>query len=262
MTPTESAVKTLDNAYHALLQPTLQSATHNEHGQPVGPALPQWQPARAPSRVTLTGRYVRLEPVDASRHAADLHAAYQTPTDEPIWTYLSIGPFANAIDFSAYLETISTSVDPLHFALVDVQTNRALGTFSLMRIDPANGVIEVGFVVYSPLLRRTRLASEAIFLLMRHVFDDLGYRRFEWKCDALNAPSRAAALRYGFQFEGLFRQAIVYRGRSRDTAWFSILDVEWPALRQCFETWLSPENFDTGGHQIRRLSALVSTIRT
>ncbi|MCY0388179.1 GNAT family protein [Robbsia sp. Bb-Pol-6] len=229
---------------------------HNAYGQAVGAPLPHWTEARVPGPTTLVGRYVRLEPVDPARHARALHAAYEEASDEPIWTYLNIGPFASESAFQDHLARIAGSADPRHFALVDLADEQPAGTFALMRIDPPNGVIELGFVVYSPRLRRTRIATEALYLLMRHVFDDLGYRRLEWKCDALNAPSRAAALRYGFHFEGIFRQATVYKGRTRDTAWFSVIDAEWPALRQAYERWLGAPNFTADGVQIERLSDL------
>ena len=156
---------------------------------------------------------------------------------------------------------MAASVDPLHYTVIDLATGKAVGTLALMRIDRANGVIEVGHVTYSPRLKRTRIATEAMFLLMSHVFDDLGYRRFEWKCDSLNGPSRTAALRYGFTFEGIFRQAIVYRQRNRDTAWFSMLDGEWPALRPCYARWLDAGNFDAQGQQIERLADLIAQQR-
>lgn len=202
---------------------------------------------------------MRLEPVDAARHGRALHEAYAETDGDPVWTYLAIGPFAGETAFHDHLARIAGSTDPRHFALIDLATGQPVGTFALMRVDTANGVIEVGFVVYSPRLRRTRIATEALYLLMRHVFDELGYRRFEWKCDALNAPSRTAALRYGFRFEGIFRQATVYKGRTRDTAWYSIIDAEWPALRSAYERWLDARNFTADGAQIERLSDLTRT---
>lgn len=167
-----------------------------------------------------------------------------------------MGPFETAQGYREYCERAAASEDPLHFAVIARASGRAVGTLALMRIDPPNGVAEVGHVTFSPLLKRTPVSTEAQFLLMRRVFDELGYRRYEWKCDSLNAPSRQAALRLGFQFEGIFRQAVVYKGRSRDTAWFSIIDGEWPARRAAFEQWLAPENFDAQGRQRARLQAL------
>ena len=165
-----------------------------------------------------------------------------------------------AADFAAfreYLAKAAASSDPFHYAVIDRASGKAVGTFALMRIEPAHGVIEVGSVTFSPRLKQTPLSTEAQYLLMRYVFDDLGYRRYEWKCDSLNAASRAAALRYGFQFEGIFRQAVVYKGRSRDTAWFSMLDGEWPAIKRGFEQWLDPRNFDAAGAQRRKLAELI-----
>ncbi|GAB3629324.1 acetyltransferase [Pandoraea terrae] len=240
---------------------TVQAGAFNEFDQPVGPEVPAWKPRAQPPRTPLTGRYCRLEPLDVERHARDLYEAYACAEDGRDWTYMSTGPFS---DFEAYWDTASrqaVSSDPLHHAIIDLETGRAIGTLALMRIDAANGVIEVGHVAYSPLVKRTRAGTEAQYLLMRRVFDELGYRRYEWKCDALNAPSRRAALRYGFQFEGIFRQAIVYKGRSRDTAWFSIVDGEWPAISRGFEQWLTSENFDRNGRQRAALADLIAAAR-
>jgi RimJ/RimL family protein N-acetyltransferase len=172
-----------------------------------------------------------------------------------MWTYLSCGPFSTLTDFREWMETTAGSRDPLFFAIVDAARERAVGIASYLRIMPGSGSIEVGYLAYSPLLQRTPAATEAIYLLMERAFA-LGYRRFEWKCDALNAPSRSAAQRLGFSYEGLFRQATVYKGRSRDTAWYSVIDGEWPALREAFRRWLAPENFDADGAQRLRLSDL------
>lgn len=215
----------------------------NEHQQPVGHALPNWKPCSRPERVTLEGRYCRLEPLSHT-HAADLWAAWSSAKDSRGWTYLSIGPFSGQQQFAEFIETAAQSNDPLHYAVVD-NSGKAVGTLSLMRIDPANGVVEVGFVMYTPLLQRTVQATEAHYLLMKYAFE-LGYRRYEWKCDSLNGPSRHAAIRLGFRYEGLFRQAVVYKQRTRDTAWFSILDSERPQIKLAFETWLSVENMPDG----------------
>jgi RimJ/RimL family protein N-acetyltransferase len=206
----------------------------------------------------MAGRYCRLEPVSVQWHEKDLFAAYMAAPDGRDWTYLFSDRPASESDFNAYLAKLEKSEDPLHFAIVDSATNRAIGTAALMRIEPAHGVIEVGSITFSPLLKKTRAATESMYLMMRRAFDELGYRRYEWKCDSLNAPSRAAALRYGFTFEGIFRQAIVYKGRSRDTAWFSITDTEWPRIRAAFEAWLAPGNFNADGRQKRSLSDLRS----
>lgn len=166
---------------------------------------------------------------------------------------MPIGPFQDAADYRCYVENAAQRTDPKCYAIVDITTDKAIGTFSLMRIDAANGAIEVGFVAFSALLKRTPIATEAHFLLMGYVFDTLQYRRYEWKCDSLNAPSRAAAERLGFCFEGIFRQAVVYKGRTRDTAWFSVIDSEWPALKHRFMAWLAKDNFTSDGKQIRTL---------
>jgi len=232
----------------------------NEYGQPIGAALPDWTARAEPAGVTLQGRYCRLEPLDAQRHAGDLHAAYQTAPDGRDWTYLSLERPATLEAFKTYAESAARSSDPRHYTVIDLRTQKAVGTLSLMRITPAVGVIEVGHVTFSPLLKRTPLSTEAQFLLMAYAFDQLGYRRYEWKCDSLNAPSRAAAARLGFSFEGIFRQAIVYKGRTRDTAWFSIVDTEWPLLKQSFERWLAPENHDARGQQKQSLASIRAEI--
>jgi RimJ/RimL family protein N-acetyltransferase len=228
----------------------------NQYGQPTGSPVPGWSGAKRPGRDSIVGRYCRLEPVDVDRHAADLHANYMRAPDARDWTYLFGDRPESADAFRDYLEALARSDDPLHYAVIETSTGQAVGTAALMRIDPAHGVIEVGSITFSPRLKRTCAGTEVIYLLMRRVFDELGYRRFEWKCDSLNAPSRAAAARYGFKFEGIFRRAIVYKGRNRDTAWYSIIAEEWPAVRAAFEAWLRPENFDAHGVQQRSLQAI------
>ncbi|HEX6840688.1 MAG TPA: GNAT family protein [Stellaceae bacterium] len=228
----------------------------NHLGQPIGRPLPGWEARPRPPRSAIEGRFCRVEPLDPSRHAADLLAANAEDRDGRNWTYLPYGPFARDDDYRQWMERFCWSDDPLFHAIVARDDGRAAGVASLMRIDPTHGVIEVGGINYSPRLQRRPAATEAMYLLMRRVFDELGYRRYEWKCDALNAPSRAAAARLGFRFEGIFRQAIVYKGRNRDTAWFSIIDGEWPALKAAFERWLDPGNFDEMGRQKRRLAEL------
>lgn len=229
----------------------------NQYGQPIGPALDGWTARPRPPRTPMKGRTCTVEPVDVGRHAADLHRAYAGAADGRDWTYLSAGPFATQGDYVEYLSAAAASADPFHHAVIDHRTGKAIATLALMRIDPPNGVIEVGHVTYSPLIQRTVMGTEAQFLLMRRAFDELGYRRYEWKCDAFNAPSRRAALRYGFRFEGVFRQAVVTRGRSRDTAWYSILDSEWAQLRPAYERWLAATNFDEQGRQRATLSSLI-----
>jgi RimJ/RimL family protein N-acetyltransferase len=230
----------------------------NSAGQPIGPDLSNWVHRPRPPRTAMVGRYAVVEPVSVEKHAADLFSAYMEAPDGRDWTYLSVERPEDELHFRTYLTKLAASEDPLHHAIVDAASGRALGTAALMRIDPAHGVIEVGFITFSPALKRTRIATEAMYLMMKRAFDELGYRRYEWKCDSLNAPSRTAAVRYGFTFEGIFRKAIVYKGRSRDTAWYSIVDDEWPRIRDAFESWLDPQNFDADGQQRRRLRIIRS----
>ena len=230
----------------------------NEFNQPIGPAVPDWTPRERPSRTPMTGRYCRIEPLDAALHAANLWEAYSKAPDGRDSTYMFVGPFGDFESLRAYLAAAMASADPLHHAIIDTASAKPIGTAALMRIEPVHGVIEIGNIMYSPVLKRTPAATEAMALFMRRAFDELGYRRYEWKCDDLNAPSRAAALRLGFRFEGIFRQAIVYKDRSRDTAWYSITDREWPALRDAFDAWLDPSNFDGENRQRRRLSELTA----
>ena len=228
---------------------------------PVGVALPGWKPREAPPRTAMVGRFCRLEPLDADKHAADLFAANQLDVEGRNWTYLFVGPFAEFESYRAWLGQMEKSADPLFHTIIDQASNKPVGVATFMRIDRGNGVIEVGNINYSPLLQKKPAATEAMFLMMRRVFAELGYRRYEWKCDALNAPSRAAALRLGFHYEGLFRQAVIYKGRNRDTTWFSIIDSEWPQLKRAYETWLAPDNFDAAGKQKRSLADLIAAAR-
>ncbi len=232
------------------------SHTANTYGQPIGLPVPGWTLRPRPGRVTLDGRYCRLEPLDAQRHGAELYAAYAMAPDGRDWTYMSVGPFEDEASYLVHAQKVEASADPLHYAVIDRASGRAAGTLALLRIDPANGSIEVGFVAFSPALKRTPASTEAQYLLMTYVFDGLGYRRYEWKCDDLNAPSRAAAARLGFQYEGTFRQAVVYKGRNRDTAWFAMTDRDWPSLSAAFDAWLAPDNFDADGAQRRSLAAI------
>ena len=232
-----------------------QPLHHNAHQQPIGHPLPDWTARPRPAHAVIEGRYCRLEPLNVAAHAEDLFQGYCQQNDGSDWTYLPIGPFADLDSYRTHLQTAAASQDPQHWAVIDLRSQRAVGTLALMRMDPVNGVIEVGHVTFSPLMKRTPVSTEAQYLLMRLVFDELGYRRYEWKCDALNAPSRKAAERLGFSFEGIFRQALVYKGRNRDTAWFSIIDSEWPARRAAFERWLAMENFDGSGQQLTALTA-------
>lgn len=228
----------------------------NACGQPLGPEVTAWSERARPGPTPVAGRYCRLEPVSVEQHAQALFESYMRAPDGRDWTYLFAERPESASKFRQYLTRLAASSDPLHYAIVDLATGRPVGTAALMRIDPAHGVIEIGYLVFSPLLKKTRAATEAMYLLMRRVFDELHYRRCEWKCDSLNAASRAAALRYGFAFEGVFRNASVYKGRSRDTAWFAIIDTQWPKIRAAFEHWLDPQNFDSAGMQRRPLALI------
>jgi RimJ/RimL family protein N-acetyltransferase len=229
--------------------------TTNALNQPVGAALAGWTPPALPPWTTMAGRTCRLEPLDPGRHAADLHAAYALDAEGRNWTYLPYGPFASLDGYRAWVEQRCAAMDPQFYAVILPATGRAVGVASYLRMDPAAGSIEVGHINYSPLLQRTPAATEAMALMMARAFS-LGYRRYEWKCDALNAPSRAAARRLGFSFEGIFRQATVVKGHNRDTAWYSVIDKEWPALQVAFERWLDPANFDDQGRQRLSLAAL------
>jgi RimJ/RimL family protein N-acetyltransferase len=222
---------------------------------PIGPPTDQ-RPAKRPERVVLHGRLVDLVPIDARSHGESLFRLTCGTDNARLWTYLQKGPFADRREFDEYLRQQAASEDPMCFAIVERRSGRAVGWVSYMRVEPAHRVIEVGNVVFSSALRRTAGATEAIYLMARNAFEVLGYRRFEWKCNSLNAASRRAALRFGFTFEGIFRQHMVVKGRSRDTAWFSMLDTEWPKRKEAFEAWLQPSNFDGEGRQKTSLSAL------
>jgi RimJ/RimL family protein N-acetyltransferase len=215
--------------------------------------LSSYSGARMPDRTSLVGAHVVLERLDPGRHADDLFAA-QSAGDPRLWSYLPYGPFADASAFSAHLRAQAVAEDPWFYAVV--VDGRAAGVVSFLRGDAVNGVIEIGHVWFGAALQRTPAATEAIFLLARHAFDVLGVRRLEWKCDAANARSRAAAQRFGFVYEGTFRQHMIVNGRNRDTAWFSMLDGEWPTAQAAFEAWLAPANFDASGAQRASLTAL------
>lgn len=233
--------------------PSAMPETDLINGQPVGAVVPDWAPRPRPPAMAMQGRTCRLEPLDPGRHAGDLWQAVRADADGLSWTYMGYGPFADEPAYRAFLESMAGREDPQMFAVVEQSGGRALGVLSFLRIDPANGVIEIGHVWFSPLLARTTAATEALVLMMRRAFDELGYRRLEWKCNALNTPSRRAAERLGFTFEGIFRQAMVVRGRNRDTAWYAMLDGEWPAARAAMDAWLAPDNFAPDGRQHRPL---------
>lgn len=229
----------------------------NELGQPIGFDLTGWQGARVPVHDAIEGERCRLEPLSATRHAAALHAAYAEDRDGSGWTYLPYGPFASREAYAAAVREFEALGHTLFYAIVERASQRAVGVASYLRIEPTLGSIEVGHLRYAPVLQRTPAATEAMYLMMRSAFEDWGYRRYEWKCDSLNAPSRAAAARLGFRYEGTFRHQTVVKGRNRDTAWFSITDLEWPGIRAGLEAWLAPDNFDASGAQRERLGAFM-----
>ena len=231
----------------------------NELGQPVGAPLPGWTPPPVPPRQAIDGIFCRLEPLDAGRHAKSLFEANALDREGRNWTYLSTGPFSSFESYVAWLTESAAGSDPLFFAILDKASERAVGVASYMRIDPRNGSIEVGHLNFSPLLQRRPAATEAMYLMMKNAFT-LGYRRYEWKANALNAPSRRAAQRFGFSYEGIFRQATVVKGRNRDTAWYAAIDEEWPALDSAYSRWLDPSNFDGDGRQKISLSTLTGPV--
>lgn len=231
-------------------------STVNALGQPIGDPVPGWTARPRPPKTPVEGLYCRLEPVDPNRHAEDLFVAWRADTTGQGWTYLAYGPFESAEAFHAWMVKTCLGDDPVFYAVIDRKTGKAVGLMSYLRIDPAVGVIEIGHIGLSPALQQTVASTEAQFLMMQRAFDELGYRRYEWKCDDLNTPSRRAAIRLGFQFEGVFRQATIYKGRNRDTAWYAIIDRDWPRLRAAFERWLLPENFDVNGRQILSLGEI------
>lgn len=222
--------------------------------RPLGPIVDPLPVGNVPDMRPLHGRWMRLDHVSAAKHAADLYSSFDGKDPEGhIWTYLGYGPFTSLEEFTEWVKTREAARDPWFYAFVRRDTGKAMGMGSFMRNDAANGVIEIGHIWMSPELQKTREATEAIYLMMRHCFDDLGVRRLEWKCDSLNAPSRKAADRFGFTFEGVFRQHFIVKGRNRDTAWYSMLDKDWPKSRTAFETWLREDNFDANGQQKAKL---------
>ncbi len=236
-----------------------------ENPAPSGPASPPASPlgpkvagvaARRPEPVALDGRHVRVVPFTPERHAADLYARTHGPEKAALWAYLTPEPFADLEAFTEYYVRAAAASDPLLFAIEDRRDGRAVGHASYMRIEPVHRVMEVGNILFTPQLQHRPGGTEAMYLMARHAFETLGFRRYEWKCNALNTPSRRAAERLGFTFEGIFRQHMIVKGRNRDTAWFALLDGDWPRARAAFEAWLDPENFDADGRQRRRLEDL------
>jgi RimJ/RimL family protein N-acetyltransferase len=232
---------------------TVDSNTDRIAGLPIGPVI-DGAPAKKPSRVTLTGRYVTVCPLNADSHSKDLFEGTHGHDRERLWLYMSEGPFTDLASFRDYLVKRAASEDPLSFAIVDISSGRAVGHASYMRITPEHRVIEVGNIFYTTQFQRSTGATEAMFLMAKHAFEDLGYRRYEWKCNAFNEPSRKAALRLGFTFEGVFRKHMIQKRRSRDTAWYATADDDWPSRKVGFERWLSPDNFSAHGRQLRPLS--------
>ena len=225
----------------------------NEYGQMVGESVVGHTSGKLPAIDFLEGRYARIEALSVEKHAKDLLSVYGPDTPREMWTYLFQEPVADMEELVTLLNQMLARKDRFFYAILDRETGKALGTFSLMRIDQANRTIEVGAVTFSPALKQTRMGTEAHYLLARYVFEELNYRRYEWKCDALNLPSRKAAERLGFVYEGTFRQAVIYKGRTRDTDWMSMIDKDWPKVKARFEAWLKSENFDENGQQLKSL---------
>lgn len=232
----------------------------NSLNQPIGFPLDSWQTAQHPKGLSMSGQLCRLEPVSSDAHSQDLYNAYILDSENRNWTYLPYGPFAKLEEFQSWIDNSCQGDDPSFFSVIDNKTNKAVGLASYLRIEPAVGVIEVGHIHFSPLMQGRAISTEAMYLMMKLVFDELGYRRYEWKCDALNIPSCTAAKRLGFKYEGIFRQATMYKQRNRDTAWYSILDSEWSSIKQAFEKWLNGANFDPEGKQYKSLSEIRSTL--
>lgn len=238
----------------------LINAHINEYGQRLGPTLPDWQARTPPSHHILQGQYCNLVPLDSGHHAEGLWRAFEQDTTGQDWTYLPYGPFANPAEFEQWLALWQEKTDPMFFCIAYAQTSQPLGLAAYLRIDPVHGTVEIGHLAFSRLLQKTPAATEAMFLMTKNVFD-LGYRRLEWKCNSLNEPSRRAAMRLGFVFEGTFRQLQVVKGHSRDTDWFAMLDGEWPTHRTALVGWLHPENFDGDGRQLQSLNSVREKLR-
>ncbi len=236
------------------------SDIRNDLGQPIGFSVEDWQPREHPRGAKMQGRLCRLEPIDVEAHSADLFKAFSQDQDQRNWTYLPYGPFATEAGLRDWISSTCLGDDPCFFTVIDNESGNAVGIASYLRIDPGNGVIEVGHIHFSPLMQGRPISTEAMYLMMRQVFEVWGYRRYEWKCDSLNQPSCNAALRLGFVFEGIFRQAVIYRNRNRDTAWYSIIEREWPSAKAVFESWLDEANFDADGQQKTSLSEVMRLV--
>jgi len=236
------------------------SSVKNEFGDPIGlPVGEVTRPGLPDGSVKLSGNYCYLEVLDADKHAADLYSVYALDTDGRLWTYMPQGPFSSEAEYRTWVEGAHHKADPFFYAIIDSETDKAVGVASFLRVDPVSSSIEVGWITYSPVIQQKPIATEAMYLMMKYAFD-LGYRRYEWKCNSLNQPSINAAMRLGMSFEGLFRQATMVKGHNRDTAWFSILDRDWAVAQDAFVAWLDPENFDENGQQKLRLSDLTAPI--
>ncbi|MGK2679335.1 GNAT family N-acetyltransferase [Serratia marcescens] len=233
------------------------SELKNSFGQNVGRKLNNWNKVPLPNKDRFLGKYCVLERISAAKHGHELYNAYSEAPDERDWTYLPLGPFDNEESYQSFLLENERMSDPLHYAVIDKISGKPAGTVALMRMDATNGVIEIGYVIYSPRMKRTRISTEVVAILLKYVFEELGYRRVEWKCDSLNAASRNAAERFGFKLEGVFRQAMVNRGRNRDTAWYSLIDSQYHNVRMSYERWLSSDNFDENGHQREKLKDII-----
>jgi len=226
----------------------------NSLNQPIGFPLHDWQACEHPRGSHMQGRLCKLEPISRDHHSLELFEAFSHDIDDRNWTYLPYGPFASLAELKSWIEATCLGDDPCFFTIIDLDSGKAVGVASFLRIVPATGVIEVGHIHFSPLIQGSAISTEAMYLMMKLVFEELGYRRYEWKCDALNGPSCTAAKRLGFEFEGIFRQATMYKQRNRDTAWYSVIDKEWPVIKQVFESWLNSDNFDDDGKQRTSLS--------
>lgn len=223
------------------------------HQQALGFSMENWSSRILPDIDIIEGNYCILKRVNQKLHSKELYTAFQQDSSEQIWTYLPYGPFKNFEEFDLWLQKQEQSTDPIFYTILNIETRKSVGYISLMRIQPQHGVLEIGHVVFSPELQKTTAATEVIYMLLNYAFTELGYRRVEWKCDALNEKSNKAALRFGFTFEGIFRQALVYKNRNRDTAWYSIIDTEWPSIKPIYQDWFSPNNFDHNGNQVKPL---------
>jgi len=232
----------------------------DQNGLPIGLSVEDWTQPQRPPKQTMSGKFCRLEPFDIDEHHEGLYQAFSRDQDARNWTYLPYGPFKTVDEFRLWCQQQCVGDDPLFYTIVDETTGDLTGLASYLRITPEAGSIEVGHIHFSPLIQRTRIATESMYLMMRHVFDELGYRRYEWKCNALNEPSCRAAERLGFQFEGIFRKATLSKNQNRDTAWFAIIDEDWPQLKKGYDLYLGDDNFDANGQQIRSLKTCIDSV--